>query len=382
MTADPRPRMLLLLMTDLSKEPRANRQIRHFGERFHLTTVGEGGLRDGVDEHIPLSSAVEVPVLLRKFLYVVQTLAFRMRWYRLAYWAIPLHLNLRRMLRDGDWDVVIAHDVMTLPIAASIRSRRGFIADMHEYAPRQYDDTAEWIRVVAPYYGWLCRTYLPRAARVLTVGQGIADEYSKQFGVKVDVIINATDPAPLIPGIPSRPLRLVHSGIADPARRIETMVDAVLATDADVTLDLFLVPSDEEYVAALRRRIGDDPRVVLQDPVVYRELVARLNGYDVGLSVIAATTFNHHWSLPNKFFDYVQARLAIVVGPSPEMAALVDAHDLGVVLPDFEVESLAELIRTLTPEAVATWKANADVASGVLTGDTEMGKLAALIDGL
>lgn len=40
--------------------------------------------------------------------------------------------------------------------------------------------------------------------------------------------------------------------------------------------------------------------------------------------MIPPATFNHIWCLPNKFFDFLQARLGIVTGPSPERARIVD----------------------------------------------------------
>jgi hypothetical protein len=161
-----RPKLLLLLFTELAKEPRAYRQVRAFAEDFEVTTVGVGASSDPTVPHIELPDTVVRPALLRMANYALQTFAFRMRWYRLAYWLIPLHRRLRRTLRRTDWDLVIAHDVTTVPLANALRPRAGVVVDLHEYAPRQYEHSEEWVRKVAPYYRWICRAEIRKAGAV------------------------------------------------------------------------------------------------------------------------------------------------------------------------------------------------------------------------
>src|SRR5690606_39034067 len=95
---------------------------------------------------------------------------------------------------------------------------------------------------------------------------------------------------------------------------------------------------------------------------------------------IAPTTFNHLNALPNKVFDYVQARLCIVVGPSPDMQSFVQEHKVGYVTRDFTPASLAEVIDNMTAEKVFNAKINSHQKARELSGDTEMLKLSKLID--
>nr|BFF10655.1 hypothetical protein GCM10025699_19580 [Microbacterium flavescens] len=66
--------------------------------------------------------------------------------------------------------------------------------------------------------------------------------------------------------------------------------------------------------------------------------------------------FNNRWALPNKIFDYVQARLGVVVGPSPEMADYVTRYGVGTVTDDFTAESLTRLVDGLDETSVAAYK--------------------------
>jgi hypothetical protein len=81
-----------------------------------------------------------------------------------------------------------------------------------------------------------------------------------------------------------------------------------------------------------------------------------LNRFDVGAFCMPPININAEYALPNKFFDFVQARLAHAVGPSPEMARLVREHHLGVVAADFDAASFTEALRSLDPETVQAGK--------------------------
>ena len=365
--------MLILMYTRLDKEPRAYKQIAHFSQIYDVTTVGYG--RPAIEgvRHIELPESVEMPVLKRKFFYAMQALCFKLRRYGLAYRFVALnHWAWKRLSREP-WDVIIAHDVNTVPLANRLRPTHGVLADMHEYAPRQYEHSEEWLRTTAPYYRWICSHELTRVKAVTTVSQGIVDEYREQFGVEPVLVVNATPSHDLSVGEASEPIRLVHSGIAAPARKLEVMIEAVLASSAPVTLDLYLVNSaDPAYLEELRTLAGDSDRVRFREAVPYAELVRTLNGYDIGLSIIAATTFNHEFCLPNKFFDYVQARLGQFVGPSPEMAGIIEEFGMGRVLADFETPTLAAALDELTVEQVRTWKERAAAAAETLTGESQV----------
>src|SRR5690606_30757545 len=126
---------------------------------------------------------------------------------------------------------------------------------------------------------------------------------------------------------------------------------------APMTLDLYLMSNDPGYLEELRSRYAASDRVLIHPPVAPHELPATLNAHDVGVYVLPPVSFNHLWALPNKVFDFVQGRLALVVGPSPEMAALVRRPGLGVVTDDFGAQALARALDALTPETVRGFKA-------------------------
>src|SRR5690606_18999989 len=112
------------------------------------------------------------------------------------------------------------------------------------YAPRQNEELLVWRLFEAPYMRWMCRRFLPLATSMTTVGQGLADEYRRVFGLDAEIVTNAAPFADLAPGDVRSPIRLVHSGASLRNRRLETLIDAVHETTTELTLDFYLMGND------------------------------------------------------------------------------------------------------------------------------------------
>ena len=119
-------------------------------------------------------------------------------------------------------------------------------------------------------------------------------------------------------------------------------------------------------------------------PVPTEDLVPTLNQYDVGIHQLPATNTNHVVAMPNKFYEYVQARLALVIGPNEGMAQLVRKYGLGVVAEDFTVAALSEAISSLTAPEVSKFKANSNLAAKSLSAEQYdviwLGSVQAILD--
>ena len=84
--------------------------------------------------------------------------------------------------------------------------------------------------------------------------------------------------------------------------------------------------------------------------------------------------------LPNKFFEFIQARLAIAIGPSPEMARLTKQYNLGIISKNFTPKSMAESLNSLTKEQILQYKENANQAAKILNAEREGEKLFRILE--
>lgn len=363
-----RPTVLIFTLSQFDREPRALKQLAILHDDYEVTTAGFGPAPDSTVTHIELDAAPRQGIMRIPGIYTVLVM---LRLHRLRGRLLARNRAAFKALSRSSWDLIVTHDVSTVPVSRRLRSRRGVLVDLHEFAPRQGEESQRWRRVEGRYFDWIVRKLVTRATSVSTVSQGIVDAYRREYGIAAELVINASPYHSGKPRPTRSPIRLVHSGAPSAARRIEAMIDAVRVTTADVTLDLYLIDDGSDYVATLRDRAADLDRVTFHEPVPYDDLIDTLAGYDLGISLLAPTNFNHVWALPNKLFDYIQARIGVIIGPSPEMQRIVDQYGVGGVSDDFSAEALARFFESVDPARIDEWKRNADRHAHELSSESQ-----------
>ncbi|GAA2235041.1 glycosyltransferase family 4 protein [Rarobacter faecitabidus] len=356
-------KLLILSFSPIASDARVLKQVRGLSSDFDVTTCGYGDAPAGVAEHLQIPSSTPN----RPFGGYL-----RLHAYSAAYWLMPSVRAAKSAIGKRAFDIVLANDVEAVPLALSLRPHRGVHADLHEYSPLLHEDIPAWRALQTPYLNWLCRRHVSRAASWSTVSRGLAEQYEREFGFRPELVTNAAPFEELSPSSTSERIRLVHSGVGMRDRFLETLVEAVTAAHVDVSLDLYLVPNEPAYVDELRSNVAGNPRVTVHDPVPYADLARTLNGYDVGVHLLPPVNFNNRWALPNKLFDYVQARLGVLIGPSPEMAHYVNEYGIGKVADGFASGDLTVAIDQLTPDRVSAWKAAADANAERLCAESQV----------
>lgn len=377
-SAVPSRHILVLCFSDLANDPRVGRQIALLAGRYRLTAAGfTRPLADGAEY-------VHLPYLSRPGAHRLLALAMlALGRFERFYWSSPTIRNAFEALKDRHFDLVLANDLLALPLACALKPRRGVVFDAHEYSPRQLEDRFYDRLLYQRYHRHLCRRYLPAAVGMLTVCQSVADEYRKNFGVSPQVFFNTPPYHDLTPGAAMEGvIRMVHHGAAIPSRRIELMIETMKHLDDRFRLDFLLVPGDAAYIRRLAALAGADSRIRIVAPVPMPELPRHLNRYDVGLFLLPPVNFNYQWALPNKFFEFVQARLAIAIGPSPEMARLVRRYDCGIVADDFSPRSLAARLNALDRDRIDYFKRHSHEAAKALCLEKSAPVLSGMVENL
>ncbi len=109
--------------------------------------------------------------------------------------------------------------------------------------------------------------------------------------------------------------------------------------------------------------IGTKKNVRLIPPVGSDDIIPYISQYDIGIYLLEPNNFNNKHALPNKFFEFIQGRLAIAIGPSPEMAKIVTDYDLGLISKDFDAKNLAETVNSFTTDKIIYYKEKSNLAS-------------------
>jgi len=259
-----------------------------------------------------------------------------------------------------------------LPLGSRLAETRGtpFFYDAHEYSPREYDDKFSFRFFWAGFWDCVCRAYLPRAHAMTTVCRGLAKEYEKNYGVKCGIITNAPFFADLSPSKPvDGRVRMVHHGSADKERRLHNMISLMDLLDERFSLVFYLVGMESDYGRKLLKMARNNPRILFLPPVPLEKIVSTINPYDVGLYLLYPAGFNAKMALPNKVFEFIQARLALAVWPAPEMDGLVREYENGVVSDSFSIRSMARCLNALSEKDIATFKSRSHGAAPLVAGE-------------
>jgi hypothetical protein len=355
-------RILILAYSDLNHDARVARQVNFLSERYQLTIACFDAPKSEKHELFHIKRIK--PSLFQKLIGSIFLLT---GLFELAYKVIYDFPVLRKQLKSRNFDIIIANDIESLPLAFKIKKKEKILFDAHEFAPRHFEDKLVWRIFFQRFNKYLCKKYLPRIDLMITVGTGLAKEYANHYPVKPVVVTNANYYINLTPTpVDEKKIRLIHHGAANPSRQLEIMIDMMEYLDERFTLDLMLLTptiankKTRGYLDSLKALIKDNPRIKIIPPVKSSEVVSFIHSYDMGVFLLPPINFNYANTLPNKLFDFIQARLAIAIGPTPEMASLVNTYNLGVVSNAFSPQSLAEKLNSLTVEEISFCKSQSD----------------------
>jgi hypothetical protein len=147
-------------------------------------------------------------------------------------------------------------------------------------------------------------------------------------------------------------------------------------------LTFMLVPAVREYYGYLVNAARQFKNIHFIEPVETVKIAQTINNFDIGIYILKGYGFNNNHALPNKFFEYIQARLAIAIGPSVEMASIVGQYNLGVCSKSFSPKALARSIMTLSRDEIMNYKNNADKYARELSSENSLIKIRKIVDGL
>jgi glycosyltransferase involved in cell wall biosynthesis len=374
----------ILSFSLIAQDGRVLRQIRHLSPHYSLTIVGYGepppvfeNLKMVRWYRIDLPESPQFQASLREGNKV------RKRWY----WNKRQYHQGLEYLIHSRCDAILANDWESLPVAAKAARRLGskLVFDAHEYAPLQFENKFLWRLFFRGAIVYFIKKYSHWVDRAFTVSPRISERYRQEFGFESVLLLNAPEIVP----IPERDVgfehvRLVHHGAAIRARKLEEMIKALALFHKRFSLHFILIGRDTGYLDELKRFAEKcaPGRVVFHDPIRPEDIVHRISEYDIGFCYIYPSNYNYKICLPNKFFDSITAGLAVLIGPSPTMAQLVQQYRLGWVAPSFEPKDLAETLNKMTKEDLVKRRLASREAAKKMNAAIELSKLVQVFDQL
>jgi hypothetical protein len=365
-----RSSVLIICDTDIAKDPRVARQITALHRDAVLTVAGKALTHVDVEGGQPvrifdLTSRFTSRLLRR----AVAAVLLLFRSDRAFSWMSGCRPSRLSKLREEDFDTVLVNDVQCLPwVSLYLGAPRRLVLDAHEFKEEEFAERALWRILVRPAARHMTRRHLASVDVLPTVSEGIAGLFTERYAKEPVIVMSGPPHADLEPQpVRGSAIRLVHVGGYQEGRGLQALVDAVGLLDDRFTLNVFLIESAGRDRFVARNALAD--RVAFREPVLMSDLPRTLNQYDVGVYLIPPNNLNRKYCLPNKFFEFVQARIAHAIGPSPDMARLVREFDCGVIAEDFSARGLAAVLAPLDAARINEMKAGSHRAAGRLNAE-------------
>jgi len=385
-TGRAQPHVVMLAGNDIEVDARVRKYLRSAVEAgLEVTVVGLSRSAQREELDIEGARAIRVPVpgsspsrVSRKVRAIRRRLPARTAAHKRTvadYLAQPAQARWRQvlpelqayeaavgpLLDELDADLLHPHDIFMLGVAvraaarSQSRGHRAFVVyDSHEYLPGLAGPPA---RTTAAYVDHE-REYLPRADRVITVSEPIADELARSYGLdrRPSLVLNAPIVAPVVAGQPSAraaadlpddvPIVLYGGGLAR-ARGVHTVVEALALLPEVHLVVVSRAPSHyTRELQALAAELGCADRYHEVGFVEPDQVVAYFASATVGI-VPLLHSGNHDWALTNKFLEYIQAGLPIVTSDTEVQERLVDELGIGRVFVAGDAADCANAVRAV-----------------------------------
>lgn len=248
-----------------------------------------------------------------------------------------LEFVIRAIVRFRHADFIHCNDLDTLPIGCCIKwlgKKKKIIYDAHEF---EIDDRGNNTK----FRRWLLyrteRFFIRRADGVLTVGEMIADEYARLYPIgRPAVVMNCPhrmercgssvlrEKLQIAPG----EKLFIYQGAFMPGRGIERLLEAFETLPRTYNIVFMGYGKLEDRI---KEKAGRFPNIFYHPPVAYQDILAYTSSADYGMALIEDICLSYRWGMPNKFFEYINAGLPVVVFSHGEMPRIVGKYKLGFV---------------------------------------------------
>lgn len=356
----------MLVMNEVSSDPRVTKEASIVGQKCQLTVVGERySLEKAAHEKTGCYQICRINSIKNDkggkasvFKKVIRKLVAAVKIGQAAF--------------KQNADIYHAHDFEMLPVAfvaAKLRKAK-LVYDSHELWIEQRPDFPPLFKkVVMLVEGWLVK----RTDEIITVNESIANELKSRYQLKKKPIIlhNFTMKQAITTKIPAKetsdPIIVLYHGGYMKDRGLEELIKSFEYVSANVVLHLRGFGPIEAELRDIAQNLIKEGKVVFCPPVSMTELVKEAQNADIGVIPYKPTCLNNLYSFPNKLSEYLMAGLAVCASEIPEISRLNQQVHFGKLFDPFNPESIAKAINELAADKMKLQKCRENALKWSLT---------------
>ena len=281
-------------------------------------------------------------------------------------------------------DVLLANDLDTLMAnyCVSRLRKKDIVYDSHEY----YTETPELIgrKTVQGIWKRIERWIFPKLKHVYTVNDSIAGLYREQYKVNVDVIRNMPFRKDYIISKSKADLGLPEEGniilLQGAGINIQRGTEEMAEAMKDIDGATFVIIGGGDVLDLLKDQVKEmklDDRVLFIPKMPFTELYQYTVHADIAVTLDKDTNINYRFSLPNKIFDYIQARVPVLASDLVEIRNVIEQYQIGMLVKSHDPKEIAKAVNSMLNDRsrYEVWKENLSFAAEELCWEREEERL-------
>lgn len=349
-------RITIIAFSNIYHDSRVRRQIRELREYNDLTVICLYSIYENILRHL----YPDVHFYFLKWGSITHKKSLKQ--YIEREWILKwTALGILRRIRS---DSVIANDLEALVPAYfnSIHRAKNIIYDSHEiWTEREGCRKSLLHKLINNIELALERHIVQRIKKICTVSEPITVFLKDIWHYKRHIHTIWNLPLDNIPiqvsrkefNIPGNNTVFVYTGAISSRRNIDKLID-VFPDSTGLTL-LLIGEIEFDLKAAIEKRTN----IIHIAKVPPEHLISYLSIADIGIHPLNTDiSINHKYALPNKFFQYMEAGLALCMFDSISVKALPEGTDCGISISMNSIDDIKVAIDTIIKEDISAMKHN------------------------
>ncbi len=348
-------RILFICAGNPMRNPRSSYLIPLLKQHHHVSVVGAGV--DAMADVEIMDCGMDERRGIFQSLWLGVNLALK-RWEKIIF----NQDAIADFLKYREFDLIVCYDLILLPIV--LRDKKDARVIFDASFPHQ---EAWGLKILfRKFHEHLCKNYLNQASKVTTISSGVKMLCEKYYKVQGEVFYSLLSYHPINPSIVGdHHIRLIYHGIA--SRATEKILALIEHLPEEYSLDLMLIFHGRKkriFEKKIKRLQEKGRKISLIDPLAPDKIIFFLAHYDMGICILEDLALDY--GIPEGFFEYIQARLALAIYPHQEMGVFLQRYQNGVASQEPSPESLAKAILTLDRQKIMQMKIKSHIAAQIL----------------
>jgi len=302
-----------------------------------------------------------------------------------------------KILGNRKFKIVQAHDTHALTAAHKLALKTGgkFVYDALEIPDDRSGIAAQneprWLRFIE---GWFEKRIIRNANVVMAVGPAVAESTAKSYGITCPEVvrncclytqIDRNNRIKEALGIENEDKVCIVIGSIYNNQGFEQLIDCVSYLESDIHIAA-LGPESEPGLIDHLKNVAETSQVSsrfhILPPRPPFDLIHYSSGADLGIIARQKNCLNNIYSLPNKIFELIMARLPVACSRLPNIEQIVHKYGIGQSFDETDPQDIARTINTMIEDEIqyAAYKDAVDKAAGTLCWEHEGRKYVSFLE--